>query len=430
MNGIAIATIVLAIITALGLMISLFFNFKIKKISMYWVISLIGAIIIVLININDAGAIFSSLISDSAINPIKILTFFLCMTILSIVLDNLNFFNYLATKCVKLAKNSQFKLFIIFYALVSFLTVFTSNDIVILAFVPFICYFCKNANINPLPYVFSTFVAANTWSMLFVIGNPTNVYIASFAGIDFVTYFLQMAIPTIVCGVASLLVLLLLFRKKLKEKISIPPQQEVVINKPLVIMNAFFLLACTICLAISSYIGFEMWYIALGFVVVEIFANLLFCLVKKQDKSYILNSVKRAPWAFVPFLLSMFLIIMCLDVNGVTTAIASVFSNDLPLLTYGVSSFFCSNLINNIPMTALFASILGQIALNPTLAYATIIGSNLGALLSPVGALAGIMFLNILKEKNIKFSIKDFIKYGIVVSIISLALALFMLWLI
>jgi len=40
------------------------------------------------------------------------------------------------------------------------------------------------------------------------------------------------------------------------------------------------------------------------------------------------------------------------------------------------------------------------------------------------GALAGIMFLNILKEKNVNF------KYGTVISAILLTTSLFLLWLI
>ena len=264
--------------------------------------------------------------------------------------------------------------------------------------------------------------------MIFVIGNPTNVYVASFAGIDFVTYFLKMALPTVSCGIVSFLVLLLLFRKQLKKKIEPGEQQEIKINKPLVILNATFLLVCTVLLAISSYIGLEMWYIALGFVVIELIVNLIFCKVKKQETKYITNSLKRAPWAFVPFLLSMFLIIMCLNSNGITKMIADLFAKGNPVLLYGPFSFLFSNVMNNIPMTALFSSILSQGGSNLFGIYATIIGSNLGALLTPVGSLAGIMFMNILKEKQVDFSIKSFIKYGIIISIVSLTISLTIVW--
>lgn len=423
MSTIGILTIIFAVLTCAMMVTSLLLKWKIWKIDLYWVIGLLGAIIVVLMNVKSADHVFGALITNSAINPLKILVFFISMTIMSIILDRLNFFNYIATKSVKLAKNSQLKLFFVFYVLVAILTVFTSNDIVILSFVPFICYFCKSSKLNPAPYVFSTFVAANTWSMLFIIGNPTNVYIGTFAGLDFVTYFLKMALPTVVCGVVSLGLLLLLFWKKLKEPIKPVEEEKVEINKPLVIVNACMLLACTILLAVSSYIGLELWYIALGFVGVQLIFNIIYCLVKKESMKYLGSAIKSAPWNFVPFLLSMFLIIMCLDANGVTKILADFFAKGDSVVFYGMFSFLFSNVMNNIPMTTLFASILANGG-GMAGVYATIIGSNLGALLSPVGALAGIMFLNILKEKEVDFSIKSFIMYGSIISIVSLAATL------
>ena len=56
------------------------------------------------------------------------------MTILSIYLDELGFFSYLANKTLERAGKSQLKLFLYLYLIVSLLTVFTSNDIIILSF--------------------------------------------------------------------------------------------------------------------------------------------------------------------------------------------------------------------------------------------------------------------------------------------------------
>ena len=49
--------------------------------------------------------------------------------------------------------------------------------------------------------------------------------------------------------------------------------------------------------------------------------------------------------------------------------------------------------------------------------YATVIGSNIGAFLTPIGALAGIMWTSILKEHKIKFGYAEFIKIGTIVSV-------------
>ena len=61
--------------------------------------------------------------------------------------------------------------------------------------------------------------------------------------------------------------------------------------------------------------------------------------------------------------------------------------------------------------------------------YASIVGSNIGAFLTPMGALAGIMFTNLLEEHGVKFLFLDFIKNGVIVAIptISAALGLLLL---
>ena len=110
--------------------------------------------------------------------------------------------------------------FFIIYFLVAILTIFTSNDIVILTFTPFICYFSKKGKINPIPYLVMEFINANTYSMLLSIGNPTNIYLSASFNISFLTYFIKMLIPTLFASLASLLVLIILFRSELNKPIS------------------------------------------------------------------------------------------------------------------------------------------------------------------------------------------------------------------
>lgn len=85
------------------------------------------------------------------------------------------------------------------------------------------------------------------------------------------------------------------------------------------------------------------------------------------------------------------------------------------ILTYGVSSTLVANLINNIPMSVLYSAITETAS--PFAVYASVIGSNIGAFLTPVGALAGIMFTGLLKNLDVKFTFLDFLKYGVVVAI-------------
>ena len=136
------------------------------------------------------------------------------------------------------------------------------------------------------------------------------------------------------------------------------------------------------------------------------------------------KSLKRAPWELVPFVLSMFVIVLSLEKYGVTEKIAAVLGGKGELFKYGFASFLVSNVINNIPMSVLFGGVLGVSEASLKSIYATIIGSNLGACLTPVGALAGIMWTGLLKSYGVKFSFRQFIGYGAVVALPALLAAL------
>ena len=219
-------TITISIITCLLMICAVLFFPKIKigkaSIGSYWVVTLVGALVLLLTKAVDVKTVCSALVADNAINPIKILVLFISMTLLSIFLDELGFFRYLASVTLKRAGASQMKLFMLLYVTVSVLTVFTSNDIIILSFTPFICYFAKNAHISPIPFLAAEFVAANTWSMALIIGNPTNIYLVTAAGGDFVSYLKVMILPTIVSGMVAFLFLMLMFRKSYQHQFKQP----------------------------------------------------------------------------------------------------------------------------------------------------------------------------------------------------------------
>lgn len=186
------------------------------KIETFWLFALLGALVLLISTLVPLDELWNSLTSSNELNPIKILVLFFSMTVISIFLDECGLFAYLANLTAKKANNKQWVLFLALYLLVSILTVFTSNDIVILTMTPFICQFCKNSKVNPIPYLVAEFTAANTWSMILIIGNPTNIYLATASSIDFIEYFKVMALPTIFSGLIELALLFIIFMPSLK----------------------------------------------------------------------------------------------------------------------------------------------------------------------------------------------------------------------
>ena len=409
------AAIVLSVIAAAGTILSIVFlpevKIKGKRIPVFFVVPVISAILIVALNVLTFREAWDGLTDDMAsmfhgrnsVNPVKILLLFFGMTTVSVFLDEAGVFSFLATKSMKLAGHSRTKLFFILYGVVSILTVFTSNDIIILTFTPFICYFCKNADIDPVPYLVTEFVAANTFSMFFIIGNPTNIYLAESFQMTFSGYLKVMALPTIFGGLCALLVLYLLFKKQFKEEIPVSEVETAKIEKPyLAIFGAVLLIICLVFLIIADYVGIEMWAVATCAFLLLVVGALVIAAVKKEKPTELTNVFKRLPY----------------EKTGVSQKIADVFGaagERYDILTYGVSSTLVANLINNIPMSVLYSAITETAS--PFAVYASVIGSNIGAFLTPVGALAGIMFTGLLKNLDVKFSFLDFLKYGVVVAI-------------
>lgn len=423
--------IVISIITCILMILSIIFypSIKIKniKISLYWIICLIGAIILICFKQVDFNDIKNEFINNSSINPLKILILFFSMTFISIFLDEVGFFKLIAIKILSKVNNKQITLFICLYFLVAILTVFTSNDIIVLTFTPFICYFCKNAGINPLPYLVGIFISSNTYSMMFIIGNPTNIYLATSQGIDFISYFKIMFIPTILSGLIEFIILILLFRKNLNDKILSREIEKQEYNKFLIIIGLIHLFICLIFLIISSYLNIEMYLISLISALSLLIISFVYFIVKKIKLSKYLDILKRLPFELIPFMLSMFIIVLALNKQNIPSLISNYLNNGNEIINYGISSFLMCNVMNNIPMSVFYASIINIGDLKAT--YSTIIGSNLGAFLTPIGALAGIMFTSLLKKYDVKYTFIDFIKYGVIISIPTLLVALFSLML-
>lgn len=419
-------TIILALITVIAMVTVVLTKPYIKirsfSVGLYWIVCFIGAFLMLITGCIDLSTVISGITANTSVNPLKILILFLSMTLLSIYLGDSGFFDYLANSVFMKTKGGGYKLFFILYAVVSVLTVFTSNDIIILTFTPPICIFAKRAKVSPLPYLFGEFIAANTWSMALIVGNPTNVYLAQSAGINFIEYLSVMALPAIAGGLVSLAFLVLIFRKQLANPIGNGSQEQVekhsvrIFKTPMIVALVHLILAI-ILLAIADIIMVEMYLICLVLALSLILFNIVYDLIKVYSCKGAILSIKKAPYELVPFVLSMFVIVLALKENGVTDLISklTLSNTKLDCITFGFLSTFSANLLNNIPMSVLFDRIIaGQ---NLYAVFGAIIGSNIGAFLTPVGALAGIMWSKILKNYGVSLSFRKFMLYGSAVAI-------------
>ena len=483
----SVAVITVALMIS-SIIVKPYVNIRRVKIGLYCAVAVAGAAVLLATGSVSVSEVAQGFTADTAVNPLKILALFLSMTLISVYLGDAGFFTLAAEKVFARSKGGAFKTFIALYFAVSVLTVFTSNDIIVLTFTPPVCIFAKKARVSPLPFLIGEFVAANTWSMALLIGNPTNVYLAGSAGISFFGYMKVMLLPAAAAGLSGLAALIILFRKQLfpaaggkpaplnptgltalngtpketpraDERVfektnetapsneTIRPRGETMrpgdetilrgdetlrrgdgerkarISKVPLAASLVTLVACIIILSVSSFIGAEMWLvfvISAAALTVFLFVYGLFA---EKTAARVFHGLKKAPYELIPFVLSMFVIVLALKKTGVTDALSGALVKNAKSdgFLFGTLAALCSNLLNNIPMSVLFEKIIGGKSVYAT--FGAVIGSNIGAFITPVGALAGIMWTKILNGEGVKLSFGKFALYGTFCAVFALAAA-------
>jgi arsenical pump membrane protein len=175
-------------------------------------------------------------------------------------------------------------------------------------------------------------------------------------------------------------------------------------------------------MAVSDFVSIPLWLVSVVGALFLIVFVLFYGIKNKRSYRYLGNSFLRLPYPVIPFILSMFVLVLSLKDAGVIKIIANYLSNINPYLGVGLISFIGADFLNNIPMSVFFTEVISSMSTYNSLnVYLAIIASNIGAYLTPVGALAGVMWMSILKNHEIKFGFLDFIKYLSPISIISLA---------
>lgn len=163
----------------------------------YSIMPVIGSLLMLAFGSLDGPAILRGIVGDEHIKPYSIAILFMSLAYMSSSLDSTGAFAWLALVITRASKGHGRLLFVLYFALSSVITLFTSNDIVIMTLTPIIMYFSAATGADPIPFLTAEFTAANIWSMAIFIGNPTNIIVADAYNMTFVGYSKWMGLPTI-----------------------------------------------------------------------------------------------------------------------------------------------------------------------------------------------------------------------------------------
>jgi Na+/H+ antiporter NhaD/arsenite permease-like protein len=124
-------------------------------------------------------------------------------------------FDYVGIKLAKLSGGSPRRLLVYLGVTVSLLSMFLDNVTTVIIFAPLTILVTHLLDLNPAPYLIAEAMLSNIGGAATLVGDPPNIMIGSAAGIDFVTFLVNMA-PLVLPAWAASTALLLIFRKDMQ----------------------------------------------------------------------------------------------------------------------------------------------------------------------------------------------------------------------
>lgn len=367
-------------------------------------------LILGLIKLNHTIDIFFN-IWNAALSLISIM-------IISLILDNIGFFKWAALTMVLTAEGSKIRLFLNFVLLGSLISVFFNNDGSILILTPIIYEAMRGIGFSykeTIPFIFAAGYIADTASVPLVVSNLANIIAADTLSISFNEYLSKMLVPGIVIIIVITATMYLNYKKDLKgnfESIKVINPDDSVSDWILFNTGVFVLIFVIIGYFIGSFYKIPVSIISTVGAVVLLIHGLIRKSLNGKD------IIKKAPWSILIFVFTMYIIVYSLYINGLNIYINEILlflegkSKIIISLGYGIISTIMACFMNNLPAVMVGAigvesSSISEVT-KEIVSFANVIGSDVGAKITPIGSLATIMWLNILNQKGVKISFKEY----------------------
>lgn len=310
---------------------------------------------------------------------------------------------------------------------------FLDNVTTVVLMLPITFVIAKEFDTDPVPFLITEVIASNIGGTATLIGDPPNIIIGTRAGLSFMDFLRELAPVVLIIFCVSITLLTFLFRKDLRaahermNHIANLDNSNSITDKALMWRSIF-----TLLFVITGFVTHDMTHIS-AFVFAVSGASFLL-LFEKPKEIY-----RDVEWLTIFFFVGLFIIIGAFEANGGIKFLADGLVN----LTHGSieaatmiilwASGVLSGIIDNIPYTATMAPLISEL-INPAnpnaiagnshaLWWALSLGACLGGNFTIIGAAANVLVSETAASKSHKISFLTFMKYGSLVTIVSLCIS-------
>ncbi|MFC6604259.1 arsenic transporter [Ectobacillus funiculus] len=374
--------------------------------------------------------------------------------VMAVILESFGFFHWSAAQLARLAKGSGYRLYWYIQLLCFLMTLLFNNDGSILITTPILILLLKNLRLKPhqqIPYLLTGALIATASSAPIGVSNIVNLIALKIVHMTLYMHTAMMFVPASLGLLFMSWLMYVMVKRKLPKQLPnsaydieqmfftknfhpLKGQISVETKKQrtkfmLKILLFVFLMRCA--LFVASFLSIPIEFVAvLGSLILLIW------------RWYYLGTnpidiLKKTPWHILIFA-SMYVLIYGLHNVGLTELLVKICE---PIVQQGLfeASFIMgvlisilSNLFNNHPALLIGTITLTEMNLDfltlKTMYLASIIGSDVGSLLLPIGTLASLIWMHILKQNKIKVKWKDYLSVSLVVVPLTLIVTLFLLY--